>query len=996
MPMKQTPAIRDTLSKAFEERFASLNEGQKRAVETIEGPVMVVAGPGTGKTEVVGMRVAHILKKTHARPGNILCLTFSVSAATEMRERLRGLIGSDAYGVTVRNFHGFCADLIAEHPLVFDAWSAMEPISDVERYRQVNKIIDQLLPDLQLVNRKSPYARTPEIIARISALKREGVTERGQLLAVADAYEADLLGRSKDGTKAHEKNVLTARKFRDFLEVYFRYQEMLLATQRYDYDDMILFCIRALEEEDWLLAGLQERYQYVLVDEFQDTNGAQYHLVELLTTPRTPEDKPNLFVVGDDDQAIYRFQGANLTNILRFHARFPSAPVIPLTVSYRCTSRILDAAGSLIGRNTERLTERIEGLDKHLTSGAADPAGPVPALLFAASDTVEPWMVADIVAERLQKKIPPEEIAVLCQTNAEVLKLNAVFTAREIPVEVTGKADLLQHPLVRQAVTVLRAVESPSTNAAFSGALSCACFGVHPADLARLNGRARDEKSSLLAVALSLDDPAATVPLLVRREALLHARDVILDLHNKLQSRTVVDTLEHLLKESGLLASPEKGNFAPADFAALQEFFERLKTRAYEQSSFSFEQFLDDLLFYENPEYGELKMGYSLPHLSEKGVKIMTAHQSKGQEFTTVILFNFREGHWDKRHHPSSLSIPEDLLFGWQKEQKAYERGQDERRVCFVAMTRAKRELLFTCPRELTTGDKARSVSPSGFFAEAGSLPEEEKTLKDPLCTSTLLLNPVPDLDREMRAFLLSRLEEYALSVTALNHFLEDPKKFLESDILQMPQAKQVSLVYGNAVHDALKKWGMAVQKGDPLTQEAFLSAFRAYLDEREILTDSERRGLLKVGEESLPRYFASRLSGPPPIVHKVEYAVTARLEGSRDDSVPIKGKIDRIDLLLPTSSDAIILDYKTGHPLTEKQIRDDGGYFRQLVFYALLLKHSHSLLTPREFVLDFVGEGSDHPVTRSFVIADAEIADLQKIVEAVWAKVMKLDFTPL
>ncbi|OGJ81988.1 hypothetical protein A3J91_05625 [Candidatus Peribacteria bacterium RIFOXYC2_FULL_58_10] len=283
----------------FEAAYRRLNEAQRAAVDTIEGPVMCVAGPGTGKTEAVALRVANILRKTHARPGNILCLTFSVSAATAMRERLRALIGSDAYGVTVSNFHGFCNDLIGDYPLVFDAWSALEQISDVERYRQVNKIIDQLLPDLILVNRKQPYSRTKEIIACISSLKREGKTDREDLLRIADTYEADLTGRSKEGTKAAEKNLLAARKFREFLEVFFRYQQMLASTQRYDYDDMILYCIRALTEEDWLLAGLQERYQYILVDEFQDTNGAQAQLVSLLTTSRTPEDKPNLFVVGD-------------------------------------------------------------------------------------------------------------------------------------------------------------------------------------------------------------------------------------------------------------------------------------------------------------------------------------------------------------------------------------------------------------------------------------------------------------------------------------------------------------------------------------------------------------------------------------------------------------------------------------------------------------------------------------------------------------------------
>jgi DNA helicase-2/ATP-dependent DNA helicase PcrA len=802
-------------------------------------------------------------------------------------------------------------------------------------------------------------------------------------------------GKSREGTKAAEKNLLAVRKFRDFLEVFFRYQEMLEKTQRYDYEDMILTPIRALEEEDWLLASLQERYLYLLVDEFQDTNGAQMELIELLTKARTPEDKPNLFVVGDDDQAIYRFQGANLANILKFRDRFPASPVIPLTVSYRCSQPILDAAGRLIAVNTERLVGQVDGLKKNLLSSRKGEDAPLPRLLFAPSDAVEPWLIADLVEERLARTARPEEIAILCQTNAEVLETAETLTARGIPVSVTGKADLLHHPLVLQALAILKAVEHPRAESALAAALACRCFGLHPADIGRLQLEAREKDRNLHDLLLALDDPSV-LPALADRAAVLNARNILLDLHQKLQVRSVVETLEHVIKGSGLLAYAKgeaRGSpgFNPLDFAALQEFFDRLRKRAYETPGFSFEQFLAELQYYENPDYADLRLSYSLPHLTEHGVAVMTAHQSKGLEFDCVILPNFREGHWDSRRHPPSVSIPEDLLFGWQKDQRSFEKSQDERRLAYVAMTRARRELLFICPRELTTGEKTRSVSPSRFLAEAGNLPEETAELRDPGRAALLLHEPVPDFDAEMKAFLKSRLENYALSVTALNHFLEDPKLFLEIDLLETPQAKEPSLIYGNAVHDALRKWGLSVQQGNPLTEAQFLAAFRTYLKEREILTEAERARLLKIGEEALPRYYHARLSGPPPLVSKVEYVVA-----THSGEIPIKGKIDRIDLLHPESSDAIVIDYKTGRPMTPKEIRDKGDYYRQLLFYALLLGEKGALLTPREFILDFIGEGSEHPVTRSFTIAESEIAELKKIVQAVWAKITALDFTPL
>ena len=477
-------------SKVFDAAYTQLNPAQKQAVETLEGPVMVVAGPGTGKTQVIAMRTANILRKTQMRPSNILCLTFSVSGATAMRERLRSLIGADAYGITVKNFHGFCNDLISEYPVVFESWSALEQISDVERYRSINKIIDELLPDLKIVNPKNPYRRTREIIGRISQLKREGVVNPDQLEKIAVAYEEEMASKSKEGTKAHEKNLLTARKFREFLQIFQKYQEMLQETQRYDYEDMILFVLEALKEEEWLLQSLQERYQYILVDEFQDTNGAQYQLIDALTTYPMLDHQPNVCVVGDDDQAIYRFQGANLANILAFHERFPDAPTIALTTSYRCTQSILDAAGSLISHNTERLVGKIDGLEKDLTTGREGESA-APRLIFSPSDVTETWMLADLIQEKLDAGTEPNQIAVLVQKNAELQPIYDTLFAREIPVQMSGKVDLLAHLLVQQTIAILRAIESPRDNGKLAAALACECFDCHPADLGRLFGLLR-------------------------------------------------------------------------------------------------------------------------------------------------------------------------------------------------------------------------------------------------------------------------------------------------------------------------------------------------------------------------------------------------------------------------------------------------------------------------------------------------------------------------
>lgn len=980
----------------FDQAYARLNDAQRQAVDAIEGPVMVVAGPGTGKTQVLALRVANILRKTHMRPGNILCLTFSVSGATAMRERLRSLIGADAYGVTVSTIHGFCQSVITQNAAVFDEWSRLEQIGDIEKYRELDAIIDTLAARSELINPKDPYSRDADILARISQVKREGKTS-ADLERAADAYDAAMAGKSKPGTKAHENNLAAARKFREFVGIFGRYQDMLRTSGRYDYDDMILFVLRALQQEEWLLSGLQERFQYILVDEAQDTNGAQWAVVNALTTnPAVPND-PNVFIVGDDDQAIYRFQGANLQNMLSFHQRFPQAPVIALTVSYRSTQQILSAAQSLIERNEERLIGRIPGLEKQLTAHAKEQGEP-PVLLRAPSDVAEPWLIADLVEERIARGIAPQEIAVITQTNAELFPLYDVLTHRGLPVLLQGKADLLSQPVVRDAYAVLKAAAAPENDALLLTALGTEALGCRHADVARLSFAAREERRSALDLLADLEE--SDLPLL-SRDALIAARDRLLQLVHSAKARTTLETVEQALRL--VIGAGQK--IDPLPLAAAESYFHFAKERCLRTPTLSLQGFLKDLAFYADPEYGQVSLTFSLPHLVREGVQLMTAHQSKGLEFHTVILTNFRDGHWDNRRKPGGVAIPEDLLFGWDVDRKQFEKGQDERRVAFVAMTRAKRELVFSCPLGISVGEKYKPVSPSAFFAQAGQLPEREAALANPEQASLLLSVAPRNLDEELRAYLRQRLEHFALSATSLSRFLRDPQEFLAVDLLgqpeQLSEASMRSLGFGNAVHWALREWGTAVRQGEACGEQRFLEAFRWHLENKNILTDQQRSDLLALGNTALPAYFAKRLEGARPHLYAVEREYKAHL-----GDIPIKGKIDRIDQLSPTSGDVLVIDYKTGSPKTERDIRgglepgevstsDEGDKFRQIVFYALLLEKADPLVQPVGFAMDFVGE-RDEPSFVELRVTEGERTALRALIASVWEKIVNLDFTPL
>lgn len=977
----------------FSNAYDALNAEQKKAVDAIEGPVLVLAGPGTGKTQVVALRVATILKRTQARPSNILCLTFSLSGAAAMRSRLRSMIGADAYGVTVTTIHGFCNDIIQSHPETFAAWRLVEQVTDIEQCHLLNAIIDDVHPGAVIVSARDPHGRTPDILRRISQCKREAVSVE-DVVRVAAAYRTEMEGKSKPGTKAHERNVRLALQCEEFAELYALYDATLKQRGLYDYDDMIHTVIRALRQEDWLLASLQERYQYILVDEYQDLNRSQSMVLTLLTSTPESTGDPNICIVGDDDQAIYRFQGANVSGMVEFLRRFPAAPIISLQTSYRSTQAILDAAERLIAKNEQRLTQLVPGVEKRLVS-AAGVGGMEPVLLRPASDAVEPFVIAQQVRALLDHGVHPSDIAVLVRTNGELFELFDVFRGLRIPAQMTGKLNLLRHPKVLQVVALLCAIGDVQDDAALVGALACPCFGLHPADLARISLLQREENVArkqsgqpyrrISDMLLALDEYVATGLTLHDGVKLAAAFQLLLGHSQRLRSVSVPEIVEAVLKESGLLPTdPRAGD--PIDVIALSELFDHIKRRCYELSGYGLPSLLRDFRYRQ--EYG-LPLQYAVPHITDTGVQLMTAHASKGLEFAVVFLTQFRERHWDRRRAPGGLSLPDHLLFNTDGEEGI----EDERRLAYVAWTRAKGELVLSCPLRIVRGDREQEVSPSGFIADAAPIEERDIELQDPALASILLL-PLPVIDGALEAFLRFRLETFELSVTALNHFLQDPQSFLLEDLLALPRAKTSTQAYGTAVHEALLQWGRAMKEGADATKERFIGSFRREMAEREIMTDAERRRLVHLGERALDVYYDARLVGQPIVWH-VEKKITARIQ-----DVPVKGLIDRIDLIAPDEPFLRIIDYKTGKPKTEKEAREEhnGNLYRQLVFYKLLIAHAPQMMgiTPTEFILDFIGEGQHEPSTLFFAIPDADAKALATLIRTVWDKILALDFTPI
>ena len=345
----------------FDQRYASLNTEQRQAVDTLTGPVMVIAGPGTGKTEILTMRIANILRGGRAgktappAPEQVLALTFTESGAVSMRRRLVELIGADAYRVEISTFHGFANRIIRDYPDYFPTIIGANSITEIEQVSILRKIIDTLpLKDLRPFGDRYYHLRA--ILSSINELKQQGVSPELFFTIAADAkkefYEnPDLINQSgKFEGKMKGKYVTASKQVERNIEVaaiYAEYQKSLIAGHQYDYSDMIMYVALALEHDDELTQVLQHAYKYFLVDEHQDTNDAQNKIIEFIAGA---SDHPNLFVVGDEKQAIYRFQGASLENFHYFRDHYEDVVLITLRNNYRSTQAILDAAQNVSPR----------------------------------------------------------------------------------------------------------------------------------------------------------------------------------------------------------------------------------------------------------------------------------------------------------------------------------------------------------------------------------------------------------------------------------------------------------------------------------------------------------------------------------------------------------------------------------------------------------------------------------------------------------------------
>jgi DNA helicase II / ATP-dependent DNA helicase PcrA len=990
-----------TYNETFLRELERLNPAQREAVDAIEGPVLVIAGPGTGKTHILAARIGNILLRTDAQPHNILCLTFTDAGVQAMRQRLLSLIGPDAHKVHIFTFHSFCNTIIQDNLDRFGR-RELEPLSDLERVEIIRKLLDELPWQHPLrKGRSDGYFYENHLQNLFRQMKSENWTV-GFIEKKIDEYLHDLPTRKefiyqqnrgdwKKGdlkTAAIEGEQLKMERLRSAVQLFDRYEKLMHDARRYDYEDMILWVLRAFKEQPSLLARYQEQYLYFLLDEYQDTNGAQNEILHLLTEFW---EAPNVFIVGDDDQSIYEFQGARLKNISDFyHTNHSDVKVVVLTENYRSTQHILDTSGALIDKNQIRILNSLKelGLSKLLTARHAEfaklPLRPV--VTSYPNRLQEEVAIAEQLEKLLHEGFPLDEVAVIFAKHKQAKRLMAILGKKGIPYQTRQSVNALDLPLI-QNLRLLLGYFHDEFHKPYSGEqglfriLHFDFFGVKPQDLARLSMWLAAEgegwtgleklppRPGVRPVDLFLQSAISNPKLLKEAgleqpEKLLQVSDFLILMLSQYANLSLPVFVERAINRSGLLRNILDGEQRQEQLQVLFAFTSFLEKETERNPRLSLSRLLEILKSMDAnriglriADYG-LRNGPSTPPQSEirnpqSAIHLLTAHSSKGLEFRRVFLLDCVKDNWEpnKRSGGQQFSFPDTLTLSGEEDDV-----EARRRLFYVGMTRAKEALQMSYAEQ---GDDGKALNPAIFVSEillgmdTVAQPSTASTEAVLEAQAALLLETKPKgIEPHDREAVQALLEKFTLSVSSLNKFLRCPLSFYYENVLRAPAVATEAAFYGTAMHDALRRGFEKMLRNVPEKRQfpfagEFVQFFEAEMKRQQGFfskKDFERR--MALGRQYLHDYVAK---------HQNNWTKNCKVEQDFKfvsvEGVPIMGVIDRIDYVDKAGLEAHIVDYKTGSQDTSRLKRPDvelapkGQAVRQLAVGSQSLETRNSKL---------------------------------------------------
>lgn len=1089
----------------FRTAYRGLNPAQRQAVDAIDGPVLVLAGPGTGKTQLLSMRVANILRQTDATPSNILCLTFTDNAARNMRERLESIIGQPAYHVAIHTFHSFGSDIINQFPDYFTERQLIQQVDELGRYELLKGIFEQLphsnplsakvgddfvhlkdalaviswlkqnavlpheLHELITANQSfmesvsadlaetflatpSPkslndYQRLlgkllkqvshqrlfgfPEYAAVCAAeLERaiEAVNTTGRYAPSLTAWRNDWCQKDAGGRYVFKDGGRNLRKMHAVANVYQQLSERMAEQGLYDFDDMITEAVRALETQTELRLNLQERYQYVLVDEFQDTNKAQLRILMALGDNQIYENRPNIMAVGDDDQAIYAFQGAETSNMVAFAERYRDVKRITLEDNYRSTGQILNLAQTVATQITDRLTANLPENTKRLKPRSGQSVGMLDHTVFSSELAQYDWIAAQI-QKLITQKTKPENIAVIAPRHKYLERLMPYLGNRHIPVAYERRENILDSPLIIQLLTMAKLITAIADNqqddidALMAEVLGYDFWNIPAEILLKISLDCYDRNRRWLPTVAEhayspLREITAWLIQLARRSS-LEPLEYMLDNMVGSEPGGIDSEFDDLLlpkgRQTGFI-SPLRAYYFTAEryeqatdaYLTLLGQLSTLRQRLRQWQP-NRALYLKDLVEFANlHQSARLKIIDTNPHTqTTNAVQVMTAYKAKGLEFDAVFVINAQDEVWGptSRHQASVIALPKNLPIA-----PAGDSDNDKLRLLFVALSRARHTLRVTS----YTHSLDNKLSPGLSFIGGNDPAVNDGPLtvrlvdKPPTAAAIEILST--DWAYRFRQVIADKpalfepiLANYKLSVTHLNNFVDirdgGPDYFLAHNLLRFPEAPSPSAAYGDAMHKTLQWAHAQLRVANKLPTIKSLQSQFADLLARKHLKPVDHKRLDRRGKEALETFFKHRrqhLSAGDLIERGFNN------EGAVVGQARLSGKIDKLGF--GETGQATVVDFKTGRPANDWQGKDEyeriklHKYRQQLLFYKLLVENSASFAGKVKVSggeIEFL-EPDDQGRLADNLKLTFEIDELrhfERLINAVWQHITDLDF---
>ncbi|MFH1841134.1 MAG: ATP-dependent DNA helicase [Candidatus Shapirobacteria bacterium] len=860
-----------------------LNLQQVEAVEYNQGPLLIIAGAGTGKTTVITERVKNIVAKNWAKPHEILALTFTEKAALEMQTRVDEALPLGYANLWISTFHAFADRILRDEALhlgISSNYRLMTEAENVQFLRQ-NLFKFELEYFRPLGN---PNKFVVGLLQHFSRLKDEDVS--------TDDYLKLKVGQEE------------AIKHQELAGAYQGYEELKIQEGVMDFADLISHLLALFRTRSSVLKKYRNTFKYLLVDEFQDTNYAQYQLVKLLAPPSR---KPSLTVVGDDNQSIFRFRGAAISNIIQFQKDFPQAKQVVLNQNYRSTQVILDTAYRLIKYNDPDTLEAALGISKKLTA-VKKREEIKPELIWTQNAEDE----AEKVVEEI-KNLDYKDVAILVRANNHAEPFIRALTRAGIPHQFLGPGQLFRQPEVKDLIAYLTVLNNFENSVAMYRVLAMDMWGISGRELAVVINSARKNNLSLFEAAEQSDQTQ-----IKKIVTMMHAH------LEKAKKESAGQILYYFLQESGLL-SQLLAYQTPREEAKAQnlaKFFERLKSYESQHEDASVRAVMDFINL--SLELGDSPLAGQSDWQETNAVNILTVHSAKGLEFPVVFLVNLVNLRFPTMERREQIPIPDALIKEILPVGEAH--VEEERRLFYVGMTRAKERLFLTGAKFYHDGKREKKISP--FVFEALGKEKAAELLTTSINKSDNQLSIFDSLRPKEVGLLPTtndcRLSTNYLSYSQLSSFKTCPLQYKYRYLLRIPTPPSAALVFGDVIHQAMRDFYQRVMANQHPTRGGLLKILAENWTPIGYGSKAQEKKYWRQGQKILGAYYQkSFVKDFKPLALEQKFILRIA------SSLKAGGKIDRIDRLGDTIE---IIDYKTGKSATQKEVDKD----LQLTLYAL------------------------------------------------------------